>query len=192
VGVAQSLSILLSKMEKINYKNILFKQIKDFKDYYISKCGKVYSNFSSKIICTSKNKGGYLGVSLSNRKRRSVARLVAKAFIPNPENKLQINHINGIKTDNRVDNLEWCTNSENQLHRFRVLKHKPIKSNLGNFGIKSPIHIKIKQYDLQGNFIKIWDGVNEAGRQLKLHPQNISHVCNGNRKQTGGFIFKNK
>jgi len=68
---------------------------------------------------------GYLKVSLMLNKVRfttSPHRLVAKAFIPNPLNKPQVNHINGIKTDKRVENLEWCTNQENILHYIEYLK----------------------------------------------------------------------
>lgn len=105
---------------------------KDFKDipgyegtYKINPDGQIISCIRKKSrflkICVSKN--GYTKVELHNNckgKWHSVHRLVATTFIPNPENKPQVNHINGIKTDNRVENLEWVTMSENIIHSFNI------------------------------------------------------------------------
>ena len=80
-----------------------------------------------RILKPAQSKGGYYGVILSNnkiKKRHLVARLVLTAFVSNPENKPQVNHISGVKSDNTVLNLEWNTRSENQKHANRIgLKH---------------------------------------------------------------------
>lgn len=115
-----------------------------------------------------------------------VHRLVAEAFIDNPNNLPQVNHINCDKTDNRVDNLEWCTASENQKHcvenRLRIMK-----KGKGCTSSKPVI-----QYDLQGNLIKEYECIRQASDELKIHTSDISRVCKGIYKQTHKYIFKYK
>lgn len=112
-----------------------WKKLKKFGDYQISNFGNIKSpdvemktptgkNWirKGKLLKPYKSKKGYLSVDLrinGKRKIMLVHRLVAETFIPNIYNKPQINHIDGDKTNNNVNNLEWCTNGENQLHAFK-------------------------------------------------------------------------
>jgi len=89
--------------------------------YSISNLGNVISNRTKKKLYLNTATKGYKTVNMYNGelKRPKIHRLVAIAFIPNPENKPQVNHINSIRTDNRIENLEWVTNKENIIHSFK-------------------------------------------------------------------------
>lgn len=100
-----------------------WKEIKDFPDYEISNLGHVRNKKNNKIKLTPINSVGYKHVSLMKDGKQYVVkihRLIAIAFIPNLENKSCINHIDGDKTNNSIDNLEWCTYSENNTHALNI------------------------------------------------------------------------
>lgn len=128
-----------------------------------------------------------------NQAQRMIHQLVAKAFIPNPENKPHINHKNGIRNDNSVQNLEWCTISENAIHSFRVLGHiNPLK---GRFGKDHPTYgkgvlIRPKRRVKCDNFDISFDSMGEAARELGVSHSHISLVCRGKALSAQGLSFR--
>lgn len=147
-----------------------------------------------KIKTINIKNSGYQFVQLyKNNKYKNlmVHRLVAQAFIPNVDNKPQINHIDGNKLNNNVTNLEWCTNSENNKHAWNTgLKQCTEKLKEATRKTNREYKSKpINQLDLQGNYIKTWLNAHEASRQLGIDRSTISQCCRGGRrnKTAGGY-----
>jgi len=166
------------------------KQTKQDKDFYVSNLWNIKSfkrgmEYQLKL---RKNGDWYYIVTTGDRKTVRVHRMVAEMFIPNPEWKKCINHKNWIRTDNVVENLEWCTYGENELHKYRILWVKPIRR--WKLWIEHNRSKKVTQLDLEWNIIKLWDSVSDIERILWYKITNIACCCRGKVKTSNWFIWK--
>lgn len=179
IGISNSAYGYLWELEKMvaNLEGEIWKEItENNKTYFVSNLGRFQNNSGIIIQNQKPTPGGYFVISINGTTYR-LHRVVAQAFIPNPENKEQVNHKDGNKVNNCVDNLEWMTNKENQIHKFQI--------GLGNNFTR-----KINQYDLENNFIKSFDSIAGAAKILNIGKTNIQGVLSKCRKTAGGFIFK--
>lgn len=146
------------------------------KKYYVSNLGRFKNSYGTIMENYKTNDNGYIRVYIY-KKTFALHRLVAITFLENPENKQQVNHKDGNKINNAVDNLEWCSNSENQKHKFEI--------GLGNNFTR-----KVKQYDLNGNLIKEYNSIASAAKHMNVSKGNIQGVLLNKRKTAAGFIWK--
>lgn len=141
-----------------------------------------------KIMSPYVDNNGYMRICLSMRgiyKHCRIHQLVARAFIPNPNNFPQINHIDEDKTNNCVSNLEWCTQTYNNKYGTRG-KRIGITNHNGKGAKRS-----ILQYDLDGNFIQRWKSMQDASNNLTgVSVSKICACCRGDRSHHRGFIWK--
>ena len=134
----------------------------------------------------------------TSAKTLKIHRLVAKHFIPNPNNLEQVNHIDGDKTNNTVSNLEWCTNEYNMKHSYDIgLRDKEhLRENMSIIGKslkgKKGHHIrKVAQVNKNNNeVIKIWDSITEASKGINISVATIQNVCAKRKKTAGGYIWE--
>ena len=146
------------------------------KKYYVSNLGRFKDSQGSIRHNYKVGEYGYIRVFVYNKVYR-LHRLIAYAFLENPDNKQQVNHIDGDKLNNRLDNLEWVTNKENQIHK--------VKTGLGNNFTRTII-----QYDLEGNLINEFKSIISAAKEMGVSKSNIQGVLLNKRKTAGGFIWK--
>jgi hypothetical protein len=161
---------------EINLVNLFGENHNLDKSYFVSNLGR-FKNSSGTIMNNYRtNENGYIRIFIY-KKTFTLHRLVALTFLENPNNKEQVNHKDGNKLNNVIQNLEWCTNKENQIHKFQ--------NGLGNNFTR-----KINQYDLEMNKIKSFNSIIEASKELNIGKSNIRGVLINSRKTAGGFIFK--
>lgn len=150
--------------------------------------GKCYFR-SGRIFKNQKCSNGYLMIALcvdGKKAQRLIHILVAKAFIQNLNRLPEVNHLNGDKADNRVENLEWSSHSDNIKHSYYTLNRKLSRAQLGKSG---SLHHRSKKVICITNG-KEYGSVAEAGRELNLFSANISHVCLGKAHAIKGYQFK--
>lgn len=169
---------------------VIWKEIDGYENYKVSNTGKIYSFFSHKILTPIKHRCGYLRVNLKNdlgHKFLFIHRVVAKTFIENKQNKPQVNHKNGDKTDNRVENLEWATPSENQKHSIFVLGNIPPKFPLylGKNHRGSRVILQKKGNKVIAEFY----GCGEAHRKTGINENSIWSAVSGRYKTAGGYTW---
>lgn len=162
----------------------IWKDIEGYEGLYqVSNLGRVKSNLrKGRILKPSTTHDGYYNLTLSKNgqlKTYRVHRLVCSAFISNPLNKSEVNHIDGNKKNNSIENLEWCTRSENAKHAHKT-------------GLNSGKKVSVYQFDKLGRLVKTWKSQTIASKELRIPQSLISSCCKWKRKHAGGFTWRQR
>lgn len=160
-----------------------FVKIDGFENYEVSNLGKVRNIKSGIMLKPKLNKNGYLRHCLSENNKQKflyLHRIIATAFIDNPEKKPCVNHIDENKTNNDLSNLEWCSVRENNIHGTRIKRAAEKRSK------------KVIQLDLNDNVLNIFESMTQAEQETGVDASSISKCCNGKLKSAGGFKWRKK
>jgi len=185
----------MERAEKLKDGDVIRKDIIWYEWYYqISNFGRVKTlvrryKRKEKVLSNNKLKSWYETILLHKENKIKpflVHRLVAKAFIENGNNKLEVNHKNWIVNDNRVENLEWCTKSENHKHAYKYLWR--INNMSWKFWIDNQNSRKVIQKDKLWNIVKIWNSFSDIVKALWLSQWCLSECCSWKRKTVWWYI----
>ena len=160
-----------------------FVKINGFEKYEVSNLGKVRNIKNGRILKPKLHRDGYLTYGLyENNKQKNLLlhRIIATAFIDNPEGKPCVNHIDENKLNNDLSNLEWCSVRENNMHGTRTKRAAEKLSQ------------KVIQLDLNDNVLNEFKSMKQAERETGTSVGNISSCCDGERKSAGGYKWRRK
>lgn len=164
---------------------------KEYYTYKVFRNGNVMKKSGKGFIKPYKEISGYMSVTLminGFRKRIYVHRLVAMVYLDNAKTLPSINHKDGNKSNNNIDNLEWVTQSDNLKHAIKTGLLKTVFSPDNQPKIRK--HISVDQFTKDGVFIKKHHSIVGASRETGIRAQNINATCVGRGKSAGGFIWK--
>jgi hypothetical protein len=156
-------------------QQLIWKTIEEFQDFEASNFGNIRKKSTQKHLAFHL-RNGYYACSIYKH-TKNVHRIIATTFIENDDPSLIVNHIDGNKLNNNINNLEWVTFKENTKH---ALENNLVKKNSR----------KVGQYDLENKLIKEFDSITEAAKELNISDKHIGSVCRGNKKTAYGFIWK--
>lgn len=160
-----------------------FVKIEGFEKYEVSNLGRVRNIKSGRILKPKLHRDGYLMHGLygyDKRKNLLLHRIIATAFIDNPDEKPQVNHIDENKLNNDLSNLEWCTERENAIHGTRTKRGAEKRSK------------KVIQLDLNDNVLNEFESMKQAEQKTGASASHISKCCNGKLKSAGGYKWRKK
>lgn len=177
--------------------DLCYKRIDKYPDYFATKNGLIFSSKTNKFLKFSYDKQGYarVGIYIGNYKNKTIKvhRLIAETFINNTENKGDVNHIDGNKSNNNVSNLEWCTRSENIKHAFSIglsvisegQKKRFSLMSKSQVGIKNPSARKIINIETG----EVFDTIKEVVEKIGIKRTTFQAMLNGQNPNKTKFIY---
>lgn len=173
--------------ERVMINTEIWKDIQGFDGLYqVSNLGRIKSSIRSRILEGSLNKEGYRRITLRSSgtgRPYYVHRLVAETFLPNPDNLPQVDHINTIRDDNRIENLRWVTPSKNNNNKLTRKRNKKAQIELTAF------KRLIIQLNMDNSFVAIFYYASDASKSTGIHSRAILKCCNGIQNSAGGYIW---